>query len=476
MSATGKGSRSLWKSLSARIVPLLVLSSLLMVGCSDDDSSGPQGNACSELRRFELGSTAYGERQYSVYFPSDFDQANPPSAAGFPVLYAFHGFYGSSTGFAMQVSGGQLCELAEREDMIVVFPQGSSVVADLLNFEQAAPFGYRPGEPYNCTAKPEGQYCTSGFISSWNFLPSRYYGPTRQDNFLGDQPVCNLPAIEDDAYAGGYAGVGLYPTMPGCLGWDRLGCGWTACFDDSQFVLDIQDQINGNYNGDRSRQYLLGFSNGSMMVNKLACEYPDRFAAAISNSGTTASNSTGELGMVCDGAKLAENPISSLMLSGANDQTVPIRDAGYPGTYGSGPPAYDYFMKMSAAASQMAERMGCGGAVSVLPQGYQGALGGLSCVEFSGCGPENDRVEYCIWGTDPDSAVGSSSASSHIYMGCNYGGGYCVETSVQGDITAAPGQTGYPECLVDRQNPYGCYTRKGTEFMWSFLESAGGTD
>ena len=435
---------------------LISLSVLVLLGCSSGSSKAlNKENACRDMRAMELVTSSSGLRQYSVYFPKGFDQSAPPTAAGFPILYAFHGFYGSSTGFAMQVSGGQLCELADRENLIVVFPQGSFTIADESLYKQGTPGGV-----------------DSGFISSWNFLPREYYGPDFQANTVDGLEICNLDQLDADAAANGYVDQGIYPPLPGCNVWDKLGCSWTTCNQDVDFILELQDHMLTRYRGDPERQHLLGYSNGSMMVSNLACEHPERFASAVANSGTTASDQNGEIGMLCDRERLAEDSVSLLMLSGANDYTVPIRDRDYPGPIGSGTPVYNYFLKMSSAAEQLAVSMECRSFERTWPAAYQEDLGAMECFSYGSCGKEKtDTVEYCIWGLDPESAIASGGlgGANHVYLGCDYGGGFCVETSVQGDITYAPGQEGYPECLVDNRSPWGCSTDKGTQFIWEFL-------
>ena len=429
---------------------------LILIGCSSSSSNAPEKeNACLDMQAMELATSSSGLRQYSVYLPKGFDESNPPTAAGFPILYAFHGFYGSSTGFAMQVSGGQLCELADRENLIVVFPQGSFTIANESLYKQGTPGGV-----------------DSGFISSWNFLPPEYYGPDFQANTVDGLEVCNLDQLKDDAEAGGYVDQGIYPPLPGCNVWDKLGCSWTTCNNDVEFILELQDHVMARYRGDPERQHLLGFSNGSMLVFNLACEHPSRFTSAVANSGTTASDQNGEIGMLCNRERLTEDSVSLLMLSGANDYTVPIRDRDYPGPIGTGTPVYNYFLKMSAAAEQLAISMECRAFERTWPADYQDALGAMECFSYYHCGKDQaDSVEYCVWGLDPESAIASGDfgGANHVYLGCDYGGGFCVERSVQGDITYAPGQEGYPECLLNNRSPWGCSTDKGTEFIWEFL-------
>ena len=57
----------------------------------------------------------------------------------------------------MQVSGGQLCELADRENLIVVFPQGSFTIADENLYKHGGP-ARRSGEPQELGRKSERVY------------------------------------------------------------------------------------------------------------------------------------------------------------------------------------------------------------------------------------------------------------------------------------------------------------------------------
>jgi polyhydroxybutyrate depolymerase len=49
--------------------------------------------------------------------------------------------------------------------------------------------------------------------------------------------------------------------------------------DDVQFLKDVLDDVGQTFNIDRERLYLMGFSNGGFMTQRVACEAPDTFAA-----------------------------------------------------------------------------------------------------------------------------------------------------------------------------------------------------
>lgn len=55
-----------------------------------------------------------------------------------------------------------------------------------------------------------------------------------------------------------------------------------AGIDDIGFIQKLIDTLISRYNVDTNRIYICGFSNGGFMVQRLACQWPDRFAAMAS--------------------------------------------------------------------------------------------------------------------------------------------------------------------------------------------------
>ncbi|MBN2667795.1 MAG: T9SS type A sorting domain-containing protein [Bacteroidales bacterium] len=82
--------------------------------------------------------------------------------------------------------------------------------------------------------------------------------------------------------------------------------------DDVGFLTYIIEQTKALYNIDESRIYVMGFSMGGFMTNRLACEMPGYFAAGVSISGTIGNS------LNCN----PEYPIPMCHMHGTNDQTV----------------------------------------------------------------------------------------------------------------------------------------------------------
>lgn len=58
--------------------------------------------------------------------------------------------------------------------------------------------------------------------------------------------------------------------------------------DDVSFINTLLNRVIGTENIDTSKLFVAGFSNGGFMTQRLLCESPERFAKAISYSGTKA--------------------------------------------------------------------------------------------------------------------------------------------------------------------------------------------
>ncbi len=84
--------------------------------------------------------------------------------------------------------------------------------------------------------------------------------------------------------------------------------------DDVGFIGAVLDRVKGTLRVDAKRIYVAGISNGAMMAYRLACETPERFAAAATVVGALPVN----LAASCSSA----TPIPIIAFNGTNDGLV----------------------------------------------------------------------------------------------------------------------------------------------------------
>ena len=173
-----------------------------------------------QRRTISVGGKA---RPFFVYLPDAYGQRP------LPVVLALHGYGSTATGFA---SAHALNQHANANDYIIAYPQGAGFYTEPAWQKEEA------------------------LISSWNDLASNY-------------PVASVSHCLSDRLA--------YPCYPDCG--ECKACDWTSCEDDVGFLMGIVDNLQLTLMTDLDRLYLLGNSNGGSMVQRLGCDYPDRFAA-----------------------------------------------------------------------------------------------------------------------------------------------------------------------------------------------------
>ena len=195
------------------------------------------------------------ERNYLQYIPSQFKNGDSIN-----LVIGLHGYTGSASGFEKETTG--IFNLsAEKYNFISIYPQG-------LYFHNGN---------------------DNSFISSWNDMSaSKGYGSKGE--------ICSVDAI-------------IYPKYPNCK--NRNRCTWTSCDDDLGFLKKIIDLTKDNYN--INKVYVLGMSNGGMMAQALACEYPYLFAGVVNVVGMQ------HLGLSCT----PESPVNFILYGGKKDQVVP---------------------------------------------------------------------------------------------------------------------------------------------------------
>lgn len=85
--------------------------------------------------------------------------------------------------------------------------------------------------------------------------------------------------------------------------------------DDVGFLVALVNHIKGQYNIDPNRVYATGFSQGGVMVYRLACEASDVFAAVVTIAGGVVQGSESK----CQG----QRSVPTLSFRGVDDQVVP---------------------------------------------------------------------------------------------------------------------------------------------------------
>lgn len=90
---------------------------------------------------------------------------------------------------------------------------------------------------------------------------------------------------------------------------DFLDMGW----DDSQYLIDIIDEVSAKFPIDQSRIYIVGHSNGGFMTHRMACDHSDRIAAIVTLAGMQFKDQS-----MCK----AKHPISFLHIHGTADVKI----------------------------------------------------------------------------------------------------------------------------------------------------------
>ena len=103
-----------------------------------------------------------------------------------------------------------------------------------------------------------------------------------------------------------------YPDGEGTM-WNAGNCCSTIGTDDVTLISGMIDSITSKYNIDKTRVWVLGWSNGAMMAYRAACEISEKVTAIAVGAGTFAANS-------CKPTKA----VSVIQIHGTADQTLSI--------------------------------------------------------------------------------------------------------------------------------------------------------
>lgn len=121
-------------------------------------------------------------------------------------------------------------------------------------------------------------------------------------NTIADQMGFN--AIYPDAYQGSWNDGRAVPGIPA----------FDEDVDDVRFIDAVVERVKTTLHVDASRVYVAGMSNGALMAYRLACEVPERFAAAAMVAGALPAN----LAASC----FPSTPIPIVAFNGTNDGIV----------------------------------------------------------------------------------------------------------------------------------------------------------
>lgn len=161
--------------------------------------------------------------------------------------------------------------------------------------------------------------------------------------------------------------------------------------DDVGFLQTLMSDLAVDFNIDRSRLYLGGFSNGGFMTYRMACSAGDTFAAFAAVSG----NLYVELSEYCR----RSDPTPLLIMHGTNDPSVPYQGVLFRNAERSGEPIrISYGIPETVAA--FARRNGCSEAGQTTRYAERGASPGTSVSHFAPntCPDGKDIVLYAING------------------------------------------------------------------------------
>lgn len=174
-----------------------------------------------------------------------------------------------------------------------------------------------------------------------------------------------------DAVADQHGFIVAYP--------DGIGRAWNAgscCakpmkekIDDVGFIRAVIADVKSHYKIDPTRVYGTGFSNGAMLLHRIACDAPDTFAAIAAVSG-------GPMVSNCDERK----PIPALLIQGRADPRIPWDGGDFQGSY-------------RPSIKDIVSRFGKRNECSTQEQQTSNADGVL-CQTLAGC-RSGDEVSWC---------------------------------------------------------------------------------
>lgn len=179
----------------------------------------------------------------------------------------------------------------------------------------------------------------------------------------------DLTALDVPAGAAGF--LVAYPDGVS-RAWNAGSCCATPMknnIDDVGFIKAVVEDVAKSQAIDRQRVYGTGFSNGAMMLYRVACEAPGLFKAIAPVSG----------GPMFEGCK-SPQPISAYLIQGRADPRIPFDGGEFEGNYRPG---------LLKIVDQLGQRNACG-----KEQKTTYTDGGTSCATVQGC-PGGIELSWC---------------------------------------------------------------------------------
>jgi polyhydroxybutyrate depolymerase len=296
------------------------------------------------------------EREYFVFLPSAYN-----SKSELPALLFIHGYGGTATGTEIEVTQG-LNAYAEKFGYIVIYPQST---------------WFAVGD------SPE----TNFEVTSWNHISDGFdQGP--------EGPICTEDVVKS-------------PCPPECGSCGN--CGWASCNDDVGFLKSLILTVSSDFAIDKSSVFVSGFSNGSMMANRIACEASEMLAGVALVGGRV------EPGFECTPTK----SIPLLQINGGFDQVVPHDGSASGGAY--------FFATTASVSKYWNDGRSCALETS---NWTSLTIEGENVQCLISCGDTNSPSIDCVWPEGNHRWPGTAG-----FRGSN---GYCV-TELQ--TASMPGKT-----------------------------------
>jgi len=264
------------------------------------------------------------QRSFTSFVPEIYDTSD--EVTPYPLMFYFHGQYGNAHSDASSSSYVDY-------PMIQLYPQG--------------------------IGPQDGGGCGTG----WDTGPSGH-----------DANTCTSEAYSSSCCYDSCKAIGL------CSGSGKnANCGWSTCYSDSQFVLDLLNKTTTELCVDLNSIFVTGLSNGGMLTHYLYQELPGIFSAAMPVYGlplvgyNTVTN--------------ANNATSILQLHDRSDTIIPVSGGDAGGWY---------YESADDVLGAWASVHGCSSSDTPTTTPYDGGKTNLACTEWAGCAG-GKRVMLCMY-------------------------------------------------------------------------------